>query len=77
MAEIEKLKQFSEKAVHRAEMAERAKEAVEDQLRKWREQKQRRRVALASFRNEPVQKESKPARVDKTTSMYEALSLGM
>ncbi|XP_026400552.1 WEB family protein At1g12150-like [Papaver somniferum] len=76
MAEIDKLKQFSEKAVQRAEMAERAKEGVEDQLRKWREQKQRRRVALASFRNERMQKESNPARLDKITSMYEAMPLG-
>ncbi|OVA13391.1 WEB family [Macleaya cordata] len=73
MAEIEELKCSAEKAVNRAEMAERAKEAVEDQLRKWREQKQRRRVALASLREESAPKESKPSKFEKTPSMYQPL----
>ncbi|ERN06546.1 hypothetical protein AMTRI_Chr10g1080 [Amborella trichopoda] len=43
--EISKLKSTVDDTMKRAEMAEKAKAAVEDQLRKWREQRQRRRAA--------------------------------
>ncbi|KAF9626469.1 hypothetical protein IFM89_034403 [Coptis chinensis] len=45
--EIRELKSVAKNAVNRAEQAEKAKTAVEAQLRKWREQKQKRREAAA------------------------------
>ncbi|KAL9688878.1 hypothetical protein QQ045_033304 [Rhodiola kirilowii] len=48
----------AEQAVTRAESAERAKVAVEGQLRKWREQKQRRKAAQASLKEETLHSQS-------------------
>ncbi|KAF9626501.1 hypothetical protein IFM89_034435 [Coptis chinensis] len=45
--EIRELKSVAKNAVNRVEQAEKAKTAVEAQLRKWREQKQKRREAAA------------------------------
>ncbi|KAL5979182.1 hypothetical protein ACLOJK_019080 [Asimina triloba] len=50
--EIEDLRRAAEQAASRAEQAEAAKAAIENQLREWREQKQKRRAALAAFREE-------------------------
>ncbi|KAM4114890.1 hypothetical protein ACJW30_04G104400 [Castanea mollissima] len=50
----------AEQAVSRAELAEKAKVAIEEQLRKWREQKQRRRAALAALREESARREFDP-----------------
>ncbi|XP_060671010.1 protein WEAK CHLOROPLAST MOVEMENT UNDER BLUE LIGHT 1 [Ziziphus jujuba] len=44
-------------AVSRAETAEKAKAQIEDQLRKWREHKQKRKAALAALRDVSVPKE--------------------
>ncbi|KAL4036197.1 hypothetical protein IC575_004924 [Cucumis melo] len=40
----------AEQAATRAEMAEKSKEAIEDQLRKWREHKQKKKAALAAMK---------------------------
>ena len=40
----------AEQAATRAEMAEKAKEAIEDQLRKWREHKHKKKAALAAMK---------------------------
>ncbi|RWR80500.1 WEB family [Cinnamomum micranthum f. kanehirae] len=53
--EIRGLKSVADEATRRANMAENAKMAIEDQLRKWREQKQRRRAALAVLCNVEAQ----------------------
>ncbi|KAF9605979.1 hypothetical protein IFM89_021305 [Coptis chinensis] len=45
--EIRELKFVAKNAVNKAEQAEKAKTVVEAQLRKWREQKQKRREAAA------------------------------
>ncbi|KAL6010383.1 hypothetical protein ACLOJK_000814 [Asimina triloba] len=50
--EIEDLRREAEQAASRAEQAEAAKAAIENQLREWRVQKQKRRAALAAFREE-------------------------
>ncbi|KAK8938328.1 hypothetical protein KSP40_PGU016724 [Platanthera guangdongensis] len=49
-AEISELKHRLEEASRRAEMAEKAKFAVEDQLRLWREQKRLRRAASEALK---------------------------
>ncbi|KAK8933437.1 hypothetical protein KSP39_PZI015254 [Platanthera zijinensis] len=49
-AEISELKHRLEEASRRAEMAEKAKFAVEDQLRMWREQKRLRRAASEALK---------------------------
>ncbi|KAK4568138.1 hypothetical protein RGQ29_003778 [Quercus rubra] len=50
----------AEQAVSRAELAEKAKVAIEEQLKKWREQKQRRKAALAALREESARREFDP-----------------
>ncbi|GFZ17057.1 hypothetical protein Acr_26g0003270 [Actinidia rufa] len=54
---IGELRARAEQATSRAEAAETAKLALEDQLRKWREQRGKRRAALAALREESFPKE--------------------
>ncbi|KAK9090899.1 hypothetical protein Sjap_024076 [Stephania japonica] len=68
--EIIKLKSVAEKAVSRAESAEKAKTAVEGQLRKWREQKQKKREALDAFRQESRTKAWHPPNSQLETKSY-------
>ncbi|XP_077211482.1 WEB family protein At1g12150-like isoform X2 [Tasmannia lanceolata] len=56
--EIGELQSVVEQAVRRAEMAEKAKLAVEDHLRKWRQKEEKRRALLASLREESSRRES-------------------
>lgn len=44
----------SEQAAFRAEVAETAKAALEEQIRRWREQKERRKAALVALREESI-----------------------
>ncbi|RWR72979.1 protein WEAK CHLOROPLAST MOVEMENT UNDER BLUE LIGHT 1-like protein isoform X1 [Cinnamomum micranthum f. kanehirae] len=67
-AEIRGLKSVADEATRRANMAENAKMAIEDQLRKWREQKQRRRAALAALREESILREGNPPIIEKSPS---------
>lgn len=60
MLKIEEFRTRAEQAFTRAETAERAKTAVEGQLRKWREQKEKRKAALAALREESVGREYDP-----------------
>ncbi|KAL7192197.1 hypothetical protein ACSBR2_024111 [Camellia fascicularis] len=48
----------AEQASSRAEAAEKVKMALEDQMKNWREQRQRRKIALAALREESFPKES-------------------
>ncbi|KAK1306106.1 hypothetical protein QJS10_CPA10g02049 [Acorus calamus] len=50
--EIRTLKSLAEEAVRRAELSDKAKLAVEDQLRKWRHMKQRTRTASGAHQGE-------------------------
>ncbi|KAK1273033.1 hypothetical protein QJS04_geneDACA007933 [Acorus gramineus] len=50
--EIRTLKSLAEEAVRRAELSDKAKFAVEDQLRKWRHMKQRTRTASGAHQGE-------------------------
>ncbi|WCJ35897.1 hypothetical protein M5689_017124 [Euphorbia peplus] len=56
-AKVAEFRTRAEQARARAEAAERAKMTVEDQLRKWREQKLRRKAALAALREESLSRE--------------------
>ncbi|PIA62934.1 hypothetical protein AQUCO_00200743v1 [Aquilegia coerulea] len=78
--EIEKLRSVAVQAINRAEQAEKAKMAIEGQLRNWRENKQRRRAAaIASLREEPTRRESNSpltydSRYAMTPKVYQPLS---
>ncbi|KAK9114439.1 hypothetical protein Syun_021236 [Stephania yunnanensis] len=73
-AEITKLKSVAEKAISRAESAEKAKTAVEGQLRKWRDQKHKKREALDALRQESRTKAWHPPNSQLETKSY--LTLG-
>ncbi|KDP31298.1 hypothetical protein JCGZ_11674 [Jatropha curcas] len=74
-AKVAEFRTRTEQAVTRAEAAERAKLALEDQLRKWREQKQRRKAALAALRQESLSREFGPSSssYDRTPVNYQPL----
>ncbi|KAB2609410.1 myosin heavy chain [Pyrus ussuriensis x Pyrus communis] len=62
-AAMEKVAQFrnrAEQATTRADLAERAKERLEDQIRIWREVKQKRKAALAALREVSLPKQFSP-----------------
>ncbi|CAM8914363.1 unnamed protein product [Rhodiola kirilowii] len=67
----------AEQAVTRAESAERAKVAVKGQLRKWREQKQRRKAAKAALKEETLHSQSYHQAIydddDKPVGKYQPL----
>ncbi|KAG7023210.1 WEB family protein, partial [Cucurbita argyrosperma subsp. argyrosperma] len=63
----------AEQAATRAEMAEKAKEAVEDQLRKWREHKQRRKAALAAMKEVSAPPKFKPPMHEGSSTTYQPL----
>lgn len=60
----------AEQAVSMAEMAEKTKAALEEQLRQW----QRRRAALAALRKESVREENNILKFDQTPATYQPLS---
>ena len=60
----------AEQAVSMAEMAEKTKAALEEQLRQWQKQKQRRRAALAALRKESVRKENNILKFEQTPATY-------
>ncbi|XP_022988505.1 putative WEB family protein At4g17210 [Cucurbita maxima] len=63
----------AEQAATRAEMAEKAKDAVEDQLRKWREHKQRRKAALAAMKEVSAPPKFKPPMHEGSSTTYQPL----
>ncbi|XP_057479162.1 WEB family protein At1g12150-like [Actinidia eriantha] len=72
---IGELRARAEQATSRAEVAETAKLALEDQLRKWREQRGKRRAALAALREESFPKEeSRSFNYEQTPKTYQPLS---
>ena len=71
---IAELRTRAEQAVCRAEMAEKAKAALEEQLRQWREQRQKRRAALAALHEESVRKENNIPDFEQTPAPYQPLS---
>ncbi|KAI6683171.1 hypothetical protein NL676_029084 [Syzygium grande] len=72
-ARIGQFRTRAEQAASRAEAAENAKAALEDQLRRWREQKQRRKAALAALREESISREFNPPMIDRTPASHTPL----
>lgn len=72
-AKVSEFRTRTEQAVTRAEAAERAKLALEDQLRKWREQKKRRKAALAALREESLSREFGSSSYGNTPINYQPL----
>ncbi|KAF8378745.1 hypothetical protein HHK36_030094 [Tetracentron sinense] len=73
MAQIEEITNVAEQAVSRAELAESAKTVIEDQLRQWRDQKQKRRAALSALREESGPKISNPSKNAQSPTTYQPL----
>ncbi|XP_059643336.1 protein WEAK CHLOROPLAST MOVEMENT UNDER BLUE LIGHT 1-like [Cornus florida] len=55
---IGELRVRAEQAISRAEAAEKGKAALEDQLKKWRERRERRKAAIAALQEECILRES-------------------
>ncbi|KAL4566489.1 hypothetical protein LXL04_030605 [Taraxacum kok-saghyz] len=64
MARVSEFRTRAEQAATRAEVAEEAKAAVEEQIKRWKEQKQRRRAAMAALRAESMSKSSRSFEYD-------------
>ncbi|KAL8216024.1 hypothetical protein R6Q57_022861 [Mikania cordata] len=60
----------AEEATTRAEVAEQAKAALEEQVKGWKEQKQRRRAALAALRAESMSRSSNNLEYDDNPKTY-------
>ncbi|KAL6325834.1 hypothetical protein AAG906_026663 [Vitis piasezkii] len=74
MVRIAEFRTQAEQAVSMAEMAEKTKAALEEQLRQWQKQRQRRRAALAALRKESVRKENNILKFEQTPATYQPLS---
>ncbi|KAF5734672.1 protein WEAK CHLOROPLAST MOVEMENT UNDER BLUE LIGHT-like 1 [Tripterygium wilfordii] len=73
MVKIGEFRTRAEQAARRAESAEKAKAAVEDQLRKWREENKRRKAALAALKEECPPKVYSPPKYDNRPKKYQPL----
>ncbi|KAE8695061.1 Detected protein of unknown function [Hibiscus syriacus] len=63
----------AEQAATRADAAEKAKATAEDQLRKWQEQKQRRKAALVALREESAPKQFSPPTIENLPTNHQPL----
>ncbi|KAG6635516.1 hypothetical protein CIPAW_11G048500 [Carya illinoinensis] len=75
MVKVGEFRTRAEQTVSRAELAEKAKVAIEDQLWRWQERKQRRKAALAALREESAPKEFYPPQYDRPPTTYQPLDL--
>lgn len=57
MTKVAEFRNRAEQAICRAEMAERAKTAIEDQLRKWRDERQKKKAAIAALKEVSTSRE--------------------
>ena len=73
MVKIGLFRNRAEQAATRAEAAEKAKATIEDQLRMWQEQKQRRKAALAALRVESAPKQFSSPTIEKLPTKYQPL----
>ncbi|KAK6261675.1 hypothetical protein QUC31_007491 [Theobroma cacao] len=73
MVKIGLFRNRAEQAATRAEAAEKAKATLEDQLRMWQEQKQRRKAALAALREESAPKQFSPPTIEKLPTKNQPL----
>ncbi|KAI3412423.1 uncharacterized protein J3R85_017352 [Psidium guajava] len=72
-ARISEFRTRAEQAASRAEAAENAKAALEDQLRRWREKKQRRKAAVQALREESISREFNPPTFSSTPASHTPL----
>lgn len=70
MMRVSEFRTRSEQAATRAEVAEQAKAALEEQIKRWKEQKQRQRAALAALRAESMSKSSHSFEYDDNSKTY-------
>ncbi|KAD4385348.1 hypothetical protein E3N88_25516 [Mikania micrantha] len=70
MKRVSEFRTRAEQATTRAEVAERAKAALEEQVKGWKEQKQRRRAALAALRAESMSRSSNNLEYDENPKTY-------
>ncbi|XWS47977.1 hypothetical protein CRYUN_Cryun13aG0031900 [Craigia yunnanensis] len=70
MVKIGLFRNRAEQAATRAEAAEKAKATLEDQLRMWQDQKQRRKAALAALKEESAPKQFSPPTIKKLPTPY-------
>ncbi|KAJ0106312.1 hypothetical protein Patl1_18816 [Pistacia atlantica] len=73
MMKIGEFRNRLEQAVTRAEAAEKAKLALEDQLRKWREQRQKRKAAFAALREDSTPQVQNFPTYEKLPAIYQPL----
>ncbi|KAF5730179.1 protein WEAK CHLOROPLAST MOVEMENT UNDER BLUE LIGHT 1-like [Tripterygium wilfordii] len=73
MVKLGEFRTRAEQAASRAESAEKAKAALEDQVRKWRKQKQRRKAALAALKEECTPQAFSPPKYDNRPETYQPL----
>ncbi|KAI3686534.1 hypothetical protein L1987_80213 [Smallanthus sonchifolius] len=64
MTRVSEFRTRAEQATTRAEVAEQAKAALEEQVKGWKEQKQRRRAAVAALRAESMSRSSQSKEYD-------------
>ncbi|KAI7745215.1 hypothetical protein M8C21_016636 [Ambrosia artemisiifolia] len=69
-ARVSEFRTRAEQAATRAEVAEQAKAALEEQVKEWKEQKQRRRAALAALRAESMSRSSHSLECDDNSKTY-------
>ncbi|KAK9080416.1 hypothetical protein SSX86_000174 [Deinandra increscens subsp. villosa] len=70
MARVSEFRTRAEQATTRAEVAEQAKAALEEQIKGWKEQKQRRRAALAALRAESMSRSSHSLEYEDNSKTY-------
>ncbi|CAK9134673.1 unnamed protein product [Ilex paraguariensis] len=63
----------AEQAASRAEAAEKAKAALEEHIRRWKEQKARRRAAITALREESISRESYSLSDEQAPKHYQPL----
>ncbi|KAK9080415.1 hypothetical protein SSX86_000173 [Deinandra increscens subsp. villosa] len=70
MARVSEFRTRAEQATTRAEVAEQAKAGLEEQIKGWKEQKQRRRAALSALRAESMSRSSHSLEYEDNSKTY-------
>lgn len=70
LAKVSEFRTRAEQAATRAEVAELANAALEEQIKGWKEQKQRRRAAFAALRAESMSKSSRSFEYEDNSKTY-------
>ncbi|XP_009631647.1 WEB family protein At5g55860-like [Nicotiana tomentosiformis] len=70
---INELRTRAEQAISRAEAAEKGKAGLEDQIKRWKEHKERKKAALAALREESISREITEYKADTTPKTLQPL----